>query len=117
MWLPLFNQAENLMKELLVNNSDAKFLKALTAGLPGVPKLLNQIATVYNSVPDSSSLLAAPLAAVPLYVMNYIWDGDALNEKQLHETCHETALNLIHVVGVVLIEIHRQYILLIQTVI
>ena len=101
MWLPLFNQAENLMKELLVDNSDAKFLKALTAGLPGVPQLLNQIATVCSGATDSSSLLAAPLAAVPLYVMNYIWDGDALDEKQLLETCHETALYSIHVVGLV----------------
>ena len=33
--------------------------------------------------------------------MNYIWDGDELNEKQLQETCHETALYSIHVVGVV----------------
>ena len=101
MWLPLFNQAENLMKELLVDNSDAKFLKALTAGLPGVPQLLNQIATVCSGATDSSSLLAAPLAAVPLYVMNYIWDGDALDESQLLETCYETALYSLHVVGVV----------------
>ena len=101
MWLPLFNQAENLMKEFLVDNCDAKFLKALTAGLPGVPELLNRVATACNSVPDSSLLLAAPLAAVPLYVMNYIWDGDALDEKQLLETCYETALYSIHVVGVV----------------
>ena len=89
------------MKELLVNNSNEKFLKTLTAGLPGVPKLLNRVAIACNSVPDSSSLLAAPLAAVPFYVMNYIWNGDALDEKQLMETCHETALYSIYVVGVV----------------
>ena len=101
MWSPLFNQAENLMKELMVDNSYEKFLQTLTAGLPGVPELLNQVAIACNSVQDSSSLLAAPLAAVPLYVMDYIWDGDALDEKQLLETCHETALYSIHVVWVV----------------
>ena len=101
MWLPLFNQAKNLMKELLVDKSDKKFLKALTAGLPGVPELLNRVATACNSVPDSSLLQAALIAAVPLYVMNYIWDGDALDESQLMETCYETALYSLHVVGVV----------------
>ena len=101
MWLPLFNQAENLMKELMVDNSDEKILQTLTAGLPGVPELLNRVAIACNSVPDSSSLLVAPLATVPLYVMHYIWDGDALDEKQLLETCHETALYSIRVVEVV----------------
>ena len=87
------------MKEIMVNKSDEKFLQILTAGLSGVPELLYRVAIACNSVPDSSSLQAAPIAAVPLYVMNYIWDSDALNEKQLLETCHETALYSIHVVG------------------
>ena len=63
--------------------------------------MLHQVAIACNTVTDSSSVQAAPIAAVPLYVMNYIWDGDALDEKQLLETCHETALYSIHVVGVV----------------
>ena len=63
--------------------------------------MLHQVAIACNTVTDSSSVQAAPIAAVPLYVMNYIWNGDALNEKQLQETCHKTALYSIHVVGVV----------------
>ena len=101
MWSSLFNQAESLMKEIMVDKSDEKFLQTLTAGLPGVPEMLHKVAIACNTVTDSSLVQAAPIAAVPLYVMNYIWDGDELNEKQLQETCHETALYSIHIVGVV----------------
>ena len=101
MWSPLFNQAESLMKEIMVEKDDEKFHKTLTAGLPGVPEILHKVAIACNTVTDSSLVQVAPIAAVPLYVMNYIWDGDELNEKQLQETCHETALYSLHVVGVV----------------
>jgi hypothetical protein len=44
----------------------------------------------------------AQIATLPLYTLNYIWDGDELSDAQLGETHHETALFSLHVVGIVL---------------
>jgi hypothetical protein len=41
------------------------------------------------------------VVTLPLYVMNYIWDGDELSEEQLQLVELETAQFSIHVVGVV----------------
>ena len=56
MWSLLFNQAESLMKEIMVDKSNEKFLQTLTAGLPGVPEMLHQVAIACNTVTDSLSV-------------------------------------------------------------
>ena len=60
------------MKEFMVEKDDEKFQKTLTAGLLGVPEILHKVAIACNTVTDSSLVQVAPIAAVPLYVMNYI---------------------------------------------
>ena len=48
--------------------------------------------------------------AVPLYILNYIWDGDELTAEQLQEIGIETALYSIHAAGVycscILVHLH-----------
>ena len=42
------------------------------------------------------------VGTMPLYVINYIWDGDELSTKDMLNTADETAMYSIHVVGLVL---------------
>ena len=71
-WLPLFNKAANLVKEIVVDKSDEKFQQTLTAGLSGVPEMLHRMAMACVAVNDPSLSQVAPIAAVPLYVMEQI---------------------------------------------
>ena len=68
------------------------FLTAMLAGAtPGLPHTLRRMA----------EHTTAQRFAVPLYVLNYIWDGDELTPKQMRDEHHETACYSIHAVGLV----------------
>ena len=68
------------------------FLTAMLAGAtPELPIVLRKMAEHPTAV----------RFAVPLYVLNYIWDGNELTPKQMRDEEHETACYSIHAVGLV----------------
>lgn len=55
---------------------------------------------------EAISVCSNPMA-LPLYVTNYIWDGDELTDSDLQVAVDETAMYSIHAVGLVLDPMRR----------
>jgi hypothetical protein len=64
---------------------------AWCAGCPGVDARLRAVA--------ERAAAAAHIAVAPLYVLNYIFDGDELDEEDMLRGTEETAQYSVHVVG------------------
>jgi hypothetical protein len=69
------------------------FLRGLCAGLDAVDVRLSEISQKCRK--NGSA------CAFPLYVLNYIWDGDELDDADMLVTEHESAQYSVHVVGLV----------------
>jgi hypothetical protein len=72
-----------------------------TAGCPGAAERLRRVA-------DGAAAAAGGVACCPLYVMNYIFDGDELDDGDLALPDIETAQYSVHVVGLVLVAATRE---------
>ena len=73
------------------------YLAAFCAGFP-----VEAITEIARKIDGASS--PPSVAALPLYILNYIWDGDELTAEQLSEGTAETAQFSLHVVGLVLVK-------------
>ena len=91
MWEPLLGVASEIWPKEWVEPE-----KKLCAGMSTAG---NAIYHVARSTEEKTGHDQA--ATLPLYILNYIWDGDELSDADLKEARCETAQFSIHVIGVV----------------
>ena len=91
MWEPLLPSVlkENLSEE---EKQFPHFLRSFFAGLSQTK--LDNLEEIIRTAKEN-------IFALPLYVANYIWDGDELTEIQMKDTKHETAMYSVHCIGLV----------------
>ena len=94
MWAPLLSDDAAASVQPVNPTGRASLLDAWTAGLPPTAAHVTAAAT---RAQDTASVLARPL-----YVINYLWDGDELTVAELTAAdAAETAQYSVHVVGLV----------------
>ena len=92
MWQPVLGPSATQVWAAAATGKDPETV--LCAGLKSAAVALQQTA---------SSLTTADVATLPLYILNYIWDGDELMESDMDlKDAPETAQFSLHVVGLVL---------------
>lgn len=92
MWDPLLPDVDALP-------GPEKWLVSLTAGATEQwPTLLRQVA---EHVPAAGSPGADGVFALPLYVVNYVWNDNELTLEQMNEWDRETACYSVHCIGLV----------------
>ena len=92
MWQPVLGKSATQVWAAAATGKDPEAV--FCAGLKSAAVALQQTA---------SSLTTSDVATLPLYILNYIWDGDELMESDMDlKDAPETAQFSLHVVGLVL---------------